>query len=435
MRKTKTDKESAAFLRLIIILLLLLAASCIILALQYVPGSRKPDISGESKTHISCSWWGNDPRHIYTLDGIDRFEKQNPEIKVTPSYGVWDGFEYHNEVVMRSHTEADVMQINYAWLSTFSPDGSGYYDLRKLDDVIDLSQFSEKDLAYGTMSGKLNALPIAYNMPAFFYNQDILDRYHLTVPESWDDLFEDARVLSEDGIYLLGGSKKHIWLMLLAWYRQTEGSDSFSADGTCLIDEKGFGKILDFYKSLLDEKVIMPINEFGQQFQSGTQAGILCWISDADRFCQPLDEKGISVTLGPSLSLEKDDLTGWLLKPATMLAVSSITDHPQEAGKLLNYFLNDPDFALLQGTEKGLPVSQSARSAVEESGEADVHEMAATEMMTAHLDEIRTIIPQMENDDIISAFKEEADRYLYGKAGKEECTAAIVRKIAEITAQ
>lgn len=434
MRKKKNSKDSSAFSRVIIVLSVLLAVSLFSLLYLYHSSSGGESVKEENRVRISFSWWGNDPRHVYTLKGIDLFEEKNPGIEVNPSYGVWDGFEYHNEVVMRSHTEADVMQINYAWLSTYSQDGEGYLDLSTLGDEIDLSQFSREDLDYGTMNGKLNALPIAYNMPVFFYNQDILDRYGLEAPGTWDELSEDAAVLSKDGIYLLGGVKKHIWLMLLAWYEQNSGKDSFAQDGTCLIDQQGFEDILDFYRKLLDEKVIMPVDEFGQQFVTQKQAGILCWISDVDRYCDPLDEKGISLTMGRNLSRADGGCTGWRLKPATMLAVSSITDQPEAAGKLLDYLLNDPDYAVLQGTEKGMPVSMVSRKAVEDSGSADRFEAEATDALIARQDQLETIIPQMENDAVISAFKEEADKYLYGREEKEICAGNIVREIREATA-
>ena len=69
------------------------------------------------------------------------------------------------------------MQINYGWLSQYSPDGEGYYDLYQLSDYIDLSGYSQADLDFGTVNGKLNALPIAYNSTVTFYNKDIFDKY------------------------------------------------------------------------------------------------------------------------------------------------------------------------------------------------------------------------------------------------------------------
>lgn len=153
------------------------------------------EITGNQNT-INFGWWGNDERHDYTLQGIDIFEQKNPSINVNCTYSVWSGYERRNRICMRSGSEPDVMQINYNWISEYSPDGNGYYNLYDLSDYIDLSSYTENELSYGTVNGKLNALPIAYNSVVFFYNQDLLDRYGLDVPKTWDDLFAAAEKLN-----------------------------------------------------------------------------------------------------------------------------------------------------------------------------------------------------------------------------------------------
>ena len=90
------------------------------------------------------------------MDGVDEFQKRNPDIDVEYHYGDWNGYEKRVQVWMKSHTETDVMQINYAWLDTYSRDGSGYHDLYQLKDYIDLDNFTKEDLHLRKMA-KLNA--------------------------------------------------------------------------------------------------------------------------------------------------------------------------------------------------------------------------------------------------------------------------------------
>ncbi|MDE6774999.1 MAG: carbohydrate ABC transporter substrate-binding protein, partial [Ruminococcus sp.] len=42
--------------------------------------------SQTEQTEISFSWWGNDERHDYTLQAIEEFERQHPDIKVRCHY-------------------------------------------------------------------------------------------------------------------------------------------------------------------------------------------------------------------------------------------------------------------------------------------------------------------------------------------------------------
>ena len=57
-----------------------------------ISNKEKSSVSKE-KTLVQLSWWGNDDRHKYTMEGVDYFQIQNPDIKVAYKYGVWNGYE------------------------------------------------------------------------------------------------------------------------------------------------------------------------------------------------------------------------------------------------------------------------------------------------------------------------------------------------------
>ncbi len=387
-------------------------------------------VQDRSQATVDFSWWGNDVRHQYTLDGLDIFEQKHPEIKVNAMYGVWDGYEKRYQIYMKSQTNADVMQINYAWLDTYSPDGNGYYDLRELDDIIDLSNFSAQDLAVGTQGGKLNALPIAYNCTTFYYNQDLYDQYGLEIPKSWDDLFAAAKVMQKDGVYPLGMVTKHAFMCMLAWYEQTSGEAMFTKEGKLHIQESGAEQMLDFLAKLIDEKVIPPIDQFSaDDFFTERVAGTACWASDEQRYCAPLVESGKHVVLGDFLMTDTPKRFGWYIKPATMYAIGANTDHPQAAAELINYLLNASDMALLQGTEKGTPVSQVAREALVESGALDDLAVATNDRMRENEENMEIMLPVMENTEVLNVFKNQLDRYIYAVNDLQQCAKTFVREI------
>lgn len=387
----------------------------------------------EDRTQIRMSWWGNDNRHEYTMNGIGIFEKENPDIKVKNTYGVWQGFERRMRVAMESHTEADVMQINYAWIDQYSPDGSGFYDLSELSDYIDLSNFEESDLQYGIKNGKLNALPIAFNSYEFYYNQVIWDKYGLEFPKTWDEVFEAAEVMREDGIYPFGFVKKQAFMLSLSWFEQTHGKRVFSEDGMLNVDEKELGEMLDFYRNMVDEKVMIPVEDFEKsKFADGTVAATMCWVSDAGNYCNALESKGGIPKIAGYLIPDDSKLSGWYIKPATMYAISAYTDHPQEAAKLLNFLINSPEMASLQMSEKGVPVSKTARQTLHDMPDSDIsYEFMASEYMNENIDKLSIIQPVMENDEIISAFKECGDDYIYNKKTLAECSQSLYKTIAE----
>ena len=379
-----------------------------------------------SSKPISVSWWGNDPRHEYMIEGLNIFERNNPDIRIDYSYAVWNGYENRYQMLMKSHNNADVMQINYAWLTKYSNDGLGYYDLYSLSDVIDFSNFTEADLSTGTMNGKLNALPTAYNTSCFFYNGDIYSSYGLSAPSTWDDLFVAADAMRDDGMYPLGMIYKHAFLVLNAWYEQNYSSQLFDIDGKYIGTENDIRNILEFYGDLVNNGVLMPPSEFEvSYFGSGNVAGVSCWASDAQRYCSPLVESNVPVIVGDFISTGSEGGNGWYIKPATMFAISANCENPEEAGRVMNYLLNSPEFIVLQGTERGIPVSVTALQTLTDNDMLSGVEYDAGKVMRDNMGSMVLINPMLENSDVQDAFKTYADMYLYGELSLDEAAASL----------
>ena len=432
MERSVRPSDQDRRMRILLICLILLMSVALIVLAVFLFVSRKPEkeAGDVEQTRIQISWWGNDGRHLYTMEGVNLFQEKNPDIAVSYRYGVWNGYEKRTKVWMESHNESDVMQINYAWLNVYSKDGGGFYDLNELSEYIDLSNFTEEELSYGTKNGKLNALPIAMNTHTFYYNQDVLDSYGLSVPETWDDLFTVAEKLAPDGKYLLGLAKKHLFLLMIAYYEQTYGKNFFTEDGKIAANAEEIEFLITYYKKMIEAHVICPIDTFDRgMYMSGEVVGTMCWISDTKIYCDGLAETGAKVAWGDYPELPDAKLSGWYVKPATMWAISADTAHPEEAAKLLNFLLNDPDMAKLQKTEKGVPVSDAAVAALNEEGLSETNEYKAVQAMNEHQDELHLIIPNMEKESIIDAFKSGADEYLYDKMSAHDAAKMIVENM------
>jgi oligogalacturonide transport system substrate-binding protein len=367
------------------------------------------------------------------MNAVDLFKENNPTINVSYQYGAWNGFEKRMKVWLESRKQADVMQINYAWLSEYSSDGNGFYDLYQLSDYIDLSNFTDSDLKLGEKNGKLNAIPIALNTPTMYYNKSIFDSYGLDLPTTWQDFFDDAAVMKKDGIYLLGMEERHLFLLLISYYEQSTGNRFFSEDGKLSATSSDIASMLTFYKKLLDEKVLLPVDQYSNtKFASGELAGSVFWISDADNYCSTVEENGGNPVIGEYPMLEGATISGWYMKPATMYAISNITEAPEASAKLLDFLLNSEEMADLQKTEKGVPVSQSALAELKEQNLLDGYGYQAAEKMTENKETMELMIPIMENEDILSTFKSESYEYIYGKASLDECANDIYEGINSI---
>ena len=285
--------------------------------------------SQKTQVEIEFSWWGNDARNRYTLKAVELFEELHPEIRVKCSYSEWSGYEKRNKIWMASDTEADVMQINYGWLTDYSADGMGYYDLNALSKYIDLSNFTEEQLSYGTRNGVLNALPIAMNSEMVYINKTIYDRYGADVPKTWDDLFRAADAMRSANIYPLSASSKSMWLYLISYAEQAQGKSILDQNGSLNFTEKDFAVMMDFYKKLVDSKV-MPLVEHYERIKLDNEnyAGSVAWVSDAESYFGYVSLVAtLQYLAGDVQSVVPDELAGALSGVLVQLTRQQATAH------------------------------------------------------------------------------------------------------------
>ncbi|MCR5142136.1 MAG: ABC transporter substrate-binding protein [Ruminococcus sp.] len=384
------------------------------------------------QTEISLSWWGNDIRNEYTIEAVSRFEKLHPDIKVKCSYSEWSGYEARSQVQMVSGTEADVMQINVGWLSQYSADGKGYYDIEKLTDTVDLSNFSDEMLEFGRRNGILNAVPIAMNAETLYVNKTLYEKYGLDIPKTWDDLFAAAKVMSPDGVYPISGASKSTWLYCIAYAEQNNGKHFFNENNEITFSSEDFRIMIDLYNRLVSERVMPKVEDY-QRFnlENLVYAGTIAWVSDALNYNQATIDRGSEVVAADyTVSDGMKAGVGWYEKPATLYAISRNTSHPEEAALLLDYMLNSPGWAQLQGVEKGIPVSLAARDYLNEQGMLEGLQYEASLVMENNT-EISPMNSLIEDTFLIDEFINACDLVLFEKNTAEEAAAMLVDKYKE----
>ncbi len=370
----------------------------------------------DQQVELTFSWWGNDDRDRYTIEAIEKFEEENPNIKVKVSYSEWSSYEMRNKVAMISDTEADVMQINYGWLETYSADGAGYYDLNKVADSVALDNFDKTSLEYGTVNGVLNAVPIAMNAETVYINKTVYDKYGQPVPETWDDLFKAANAMSKDGIYPMSAAAKSMWLYLIAYAEQISGKTFLTDDGQLNFSASDFQAMMEFYKRLVDEKVMPQVEKYERlSLDNEEYAGALAWVSDASNYFGEAIANGREIVCANYTTLDGSNVgQGWYAKPATMYAISKNTEHPKEAAMLLDFLLNSEEMSDLQGLEKGIPLSAAALKNCQDDDMLQGIQYEASLKMTNIT--IGEMAPVMENGDLIDAFFAASNDYMYGKS-------------------
>lgn len=395
-------------------------------------GESNESYEHNSRTRIDFSWWGKDVRHEYTTEAISVFEGLNEDIAVYPRYAEWAGFKDRMDTKISSGDEADVMQINFNWLYEYTGKGYDFYDLEKLADIINLNSFDENVLGYGRIDGKLLGIPISMNAQTVYINKTLFNKYSLSVPQKWEDYFSAAEVMSKDDVYVLRLSKSSAWHFCIAYAEQQTGKRFLDEAGNVGFDEQDIKIMLDFYKRLLDENVTrLPEDRDRKDFEDSKAAGTVMWISDAEYYVAPCRDKGNEIAVADYPVSEGASVYGWYAKPTSLYCISSSTEHPKEAAKLVEFLLSSQEMSMLRGLENGVPASKSSLEVLEANDMIDGIQLDADEMRKKHTPDVKLLSPYTET----AAFMDRFDELIREIDGGEKDSTEAAKELYELVIQ
>ena len=333
---------------------------------------------------LRFSWWGGDTRHEATEKAIEAFMAKYPHITVTPEYGAWTGWEEKQSLNILGGNAADVMQINWNWIESYSGNGTNFANLEDYADVLDLTQFPQESLDQCKADGKLMAVPVALTGRLFYWNKTTFEEVGVALPTDEASLLAAGaafKAYNEDYYPLaLGEYDRAIFLV---YYLESVYGKPWVVDGQMQYTEEEIATGMDYISKLEDEHVIPTLATINgdmadsldknAKWIDGKYAGIFEWDSSASKFQKAVVER----TIKPNQELVIGEFlkfgvyNGGFNKISMGMAVSAASAHPKEAAMLINFLLNDPEGVEICSTERGIPCSAAAVKVLNEKGLGD----------------------------------------------------------------
>jgi trehalose/maltose transport system substrate-binding protein len=151
-------------------------------------------------------------------------------------------------------TDIDLYQTDVIWAPQLA------------EHFVDLTE-AAKDLApthfpsiiqSQTVNGKLVALPVFTDAPALYYRKDLLDKYGVAVPKTWDELTAAAQTIQDGeraagkgdfwGYVWQGNAYEGLTCDALEWVKSFGGGQIVEPDGTISINNENAAKALETAK-------------------------------------------------------------------------------------------------------------------------------------------------------------------------------------------
>ncbi|MCR5032556.1 MAG: extracellular solute-binding protein [Lachnospiraceae bacterium] len=334
----------------------------------------------EEDITLTMAWWGSQTRHDRTIEVIEMYEKEHPNVHIEYEYYSFDDYFTKLKTLVASDQVWDVFQLGgnfpqymdkICFLNEFM--ASGIVDTTNISDAnLKITQDTEGNQI--GLSNGLNTYGIAYD-PAMF------EEAGAKLPAdnwTWDDYYEAAETIHEKlGIY---GSSAF-------------GSSDFIAGCSTYVAEHGTVGQYSFFNIDLsgmgfdDAQMLTPYIQMradmiksGSYPDAGAEAEItdiendflvtgeaaMTWVA-VNQFPTIYDDcqaDGRTLALAPIPKVTADGPDGAVIQSSQMLCVSQDSQHKEAAAAFISWFQNSTDCNnVLQG-ERGIPVNSEVRAAL-----------------------------------------------------------------------
>ncbi|MCP3388011.1 ABC transporter substrate-binding protein [Bradyrhizobium sp. CCGB12] len=280
---------------------------------------------------------------------LDQYEARNPGVKVTIELGGATSdlqAQYLNTVLTAKDSSLDVLMLDVirpaqfaaaGWTSPIASENMSSY----------LRAYAEAN----TVDGKVVALPAFADSMFLYYRKDLLDKYGLQPPKTWDELAAAAKKIADgeqnsnlQGLSFQGKAiEGAVCTFLVPYWSQGK---TIVKDGKLDFDREAAAKSLALWKGFADSGVAkkniaeVATDDTRKEFQAGNVVFAVNW-AYAWAMTQGADSAvvgKVGVARLPAVSggEQATCLGGW------EWGVSAFSKHQEEAKKLVAY-LSSPE--------------------------------------------------------------------------------------------
>lgn len=286
----------------------------------------------------------------------DLFMEQNPgitvEVVATPDF-VEDRLGQYLQLFEAQSPEGDVFQIDVIWPGDLA------------EHLIDLNEYGGADEVAGhfpaivennTVDGKLLGIPWFTDAGLLYYRTDLLEKYNLDPPETWDELEAAATTIQEGeraegnqdfwGYVWQGNAYEGLTCDALEWVASVGGGSIIEPDGTITINNQAAIDIVNQAAGWVGTISPPGVTSYGEEdargvWQAGNAAFMRNWpyaysLGNAED-SEIAGLFDVSPLPGGSAGQSAATLGGW------QLAVSKYSAHPEEAVKLAFFMAGESE--------------------------------------------------------------------------------------------
>ncbi|MCR5407342.1 MAG: extracellular solute-binding protein [Lachnospiraceae bacterium] len=343
-------------------------------------GEAAETAEGEN-VNLRMAWWGSQTRHDITVEVIEMYEKEHPNVHIEYEFYDFDSYFTKLKTLVASDQVWDIFQLG----GNFPEYIDKIYYMNEFIDsgVVDTSGISDAYLKItqdtdGNQIGLSNGL----NTYGIAYDVDMFKEAGVPLPTddwTWDD-FKDAamKIHEHTGEFGSSGFTSSEFISGCSTYIAQQGKVgeygffNLALDGMGFDDPQMLTPYIEMRADLIssgaspDAGAEMEITDIENDFLVTGEAA-MTWVA-VNQFPTIYDicaEEGRTLALATVPRVKKDGPSGTVIQSSQMLCVSQDSQYKEEAAKFISWFQNSVECNNVLKGERGIPINDDVRAALE----------------------------------------------------------------------
>lgn len=275
--------------------------------------------------------------------------------------------------------EIDVYQIDVVWPAILA---EHLVDLTEYVEQEHIDKFFPAIIKNNTIDGRLVGFPYFAGAGMLYYRTDLLEKYGLEVPQTWDELEQAAMTIQEGeraegnpdfwGFVFQGAAYEGLTCDALEWQASVGGGEIISAEGVISVNNQPTIDIFNKAAGWVDTISPPGVTSFTEEeargvWQAGNAAFMRNWgyaypLGNAED--SPIAGKfGVTTLPGAEPDMSAATLGGW------QLAVSRYSENIEPAVALAKYATDYEEqvlYTLARGEQPAMPAAYEDERILEE---------------------------------------------------------------------
>lgn len=329
-------------------------------------------------------WWGSKERADRTLLANKLYQQTFTGVAIDGETLAWGDYWPRLATQTAGRNAPDVIQMDYRYIFEYARRGALLPLDQFLGTALNLKDFPGSVVDSGKVDGKIYGVSLGGNSSTMLYDKQAFEAAGIAPPSMDTDWSSFAKSMAD----LTKAAKKEGYFgtadggglepLLEGWLR-TRGQELYTPDGKLGFGEKDIGEWFAFWADMRaagacvtpDMQALDKLNPESSMITLGKAALAYAHSNQLVAY-QSLNKAKLAMTSFPTGGASGKP--AHYIKPSMMFSVSARTKEPEEAARIINFYVNDITANKILGVERGVPaaapVLASINDALDEQGRA-----------------------------------------------------------------